>query len=114
MFALTQNAKGWLHFSYGAPGQEETLKEDPCFSISVLSRLIINQGKLIRNDLQFETKEGSELENSRVVKLKKACGWEAQDRTAQYFNFLFELIISCDHHTGNKQSIYLQCGCNLS
>lgn len=57
----------------------ETLKEDPCFPISVVSRLIINQDKLIRNDPQFETKDGSELEKQSCREIKESM-WVGSSR----------------------------------
>lgn len=36
------------------------------------------------------------------------CVSGVQERSAQYYNFRYELIISGDHHAGSKRSVYLQ------
>lgn len=36
-----------------------------------------------------------------------------QERRAQYYNFPCELIISCEHHIGTKQRVYLRRGYHL-
>lgn len=78
---------------------------------------LLNCCHIIWSCLHFDSEVVSEVLISRKAHRRAAshiCERGEQDRSPQYYNFLFELIISCECHSGHKHSIYLHCGSDLN
>lgn len=92
MFTLTQNAERWFHFPFCK--RDEIWKE------------AYSTPPSIRHTYYPESRaiEENGFEHRLVLWSTQShlCAWGGQERRAQYYNFLFKLIISCAHHIGKK------------